>query len=242
MKYGTLALIILLFTQCKMPGSLIHGSSTDRIPEVFVYDTIPPILPMASTHSGILIVDLGQAYQPGLLFNKKRDEVVERVYQNFIADLQFALQFQVSNSVVIDTTLKKDFTPEQLYQLMDRCQAEYGLVIPRFESGFNQDEIVREDNGDGSVSKTAYYSVYNHLHLDVYRHSQIELMRDFGHSRQHSSRSVLSGLFARGPSFQKNEKSLQEVASANLNDIVDLFKPKIIRRVVDKNKLEMQTD
>lgn len=242
MKYGILAILMLLFTQCKMPGSLTQSSSTNDTPTVFVYDTIPPQLPLVNPHSGVLIVDLGRFYQPGLMLNKKRNEVVERVYQNFISDLQFTLQFELASPVIIDTMLQNNFSLDKLYQLMDSSQAEYGLVIPSFESGFNQDEVVREENDDGSHSKTAYYSVYSKMHLDVYHQSQIKLMRDFSHSRVHSSRSVLSGLFARGPSYQKNEKAIQEMASANLHEIVELFKPKIIRKAVDKNNPETQMD
>lgn len=232
MKYRILVLFAVLFTQCKMPGSLMQNSSIDLQPMEFVYDTIPPKLPMPNTHAVILIVDLCQVSQPGLLFNKQRNEVVDRVYKNFMADLQFAMQFELPNPVVVDTILKNNFSPEKLYSLMDSCQAEYGLVIPAFESGFSQDEVVREENDDGSRSKTAYYSAYCQMHLDVYQHAQLELIRDFSHSSQHSSRAVFSGLFARGPSYRKNETALQREASVAVNDIVDLFKGKIIRRTM----------
>lgn len=82
---------------------------------------------------------------------------------------------------------------------------------------------MRTKNNDGSTSKTAYYSVFFNTDITVIQGDQLYRKRITA-SREHSNRSVLSGLLARGPGYEANKKDIAAMANRNASNLSGLFR------------------
>jgi hypothetical protein len=196
----------------------------------FTQKTLPAEIPVQDFAKSIVIIDAGDVYTPGLAITKKREAVVTSIKNIYFSNLPDVLRKDLQLPVFRDTIL----TDEEKSRLLQNDDAvrlklatKYGanifIVLQNYEGGFSQDEVVRTKNNDGSTSKTAYYSVFFNTDITVIQGNQLYRKRITA-SREHSNRSVLSGLLARGPGYEANKKDILSMANRNASNVSGLFR------------------
>lgn len=194
------------------------------------YKTFPPEIPLQDSTGTIVIIDAADVHTPGITITKKREEVVTKIKQDFVAHLPSAMRLDLGNPSLLDTTvsdvdktrlLMDDALVKQ--QLFSKHNASMIIVLKDCSGGFSQDEVVSEKAADGSTSKTAYYSVFFQTAYHIIQKEK-SWNKEITASKKHSNRSVLSGLLARGPGYEANKKSIAQMAETNAVQTANLFK------------------
>ncbi len=196
----------------------------------FTQKTLPAEIPIQNFLKSIVVVDAGDVYTPGLAITKKREAVVTSIKNMYFSNLPDVLRKDLQLPVFRDTILTDD-EKNRLLQNDDamrlKLATKYGanifIILQNYEGGFSQDEVVRTKNNDGSTSKTAYYSVFFNTDITVIQGDQLYRKRITA-SREHSNRSVLSGLLARGPGYEANKKDIISMANRNASNVSGLFR------------------
>lgn len=119
---------------------------------------------------------------------------------------------------IIDSSV---LSTEQIRRLTERYHADYILSLEQYSAGFNQDNVERVKNADGSTSKTAYYSVYANSTWAWYNIASNTFDELKGNASQpHSDRAVVSGLLAFGPAIVSNEREIKQVTSVAVRNML----------------------
>ncbi len=196
----------------------------------FTQKTLPAEIPIQDFSKSIVVIDAGDVYTPGLALTKKREAVVTSIKNSYFANLPDVLKKDLQLSAFRDTILTDD-EKKRLLQNDDavrlKLATKYGanifIILQNYEGGFSQDDIVRTKKNDGSTDKTAYYSVFFNTDITVIQGDQLYHKRITA-SREHSKRSVLSGLLARGPGYEANKKDILAMANRNASNLSGLFR------------------
>lgn len=194
------------------------------------YKTLPAEIPFPDSTASVLLIDAAEIHTPGIAIRKKREEVVTQVKNDFMQELPGAISKDLGNPVLKNVQLNEETVvrllnddPAVCQKVMTDHQVAMIIILKDCSGGFKQDEVVKEKDADGNTSKKAYYSVF----FDTYVHiKQKERSWDktVSASKQHSSRTVLSGLLARGPGYQANKKSIAAMANENMHKLTALFR------------------
>ena len=206
-------------------------------PPAVQYETVPPRFHIDSGAT-VVIIDNATIQANGLMGNKKRDAVLQDIKQVYLDSLlQQCLQvLQVRpvldsgmaepNTAVVSINHRGNvLSAEQVQAYLQKHKANYALVIQSYHGGFDQEQVQRERNNDGSVSKTASYAIYFGTTVSFYHRQQTVIASEYFEARKfHSNRAVLSGLLAAGPSYEKNKQQIMAMALAQQAQILDLFR------------------
>lgn len=196
----------------------------------FTQKTILAEIPIQYYSKSIVLVDAGDVYTPGLAMTKKREEVVTEIKRIYFSNLPDVLKKDLQIPVFTDTTLKESEKALLLQndnnvraKMMDQYKANIIILLQNYEGGFSQDDINRSRNTDGSLNKTATYSVFFNTNLTIIQGDQLYRKRITA-SKYHSQRPVLSGLLARGPGYAANKKDIAAMATRNASNVSGLFR------------------
>jgi hypothetical protein len=194
------------------------------------YKTIPPEILLQDSVGTVVVIDAADIHTPGIAITKKREEVVTRIKQDFVYHLPSAIRLYLGNPAVLDTSVS-DYEKNLLLiddaavkkKLFEKHHASMIIILKDCSGGFNQDEVVSEKNTDGSITKTAYYSVFfqSAYHIIQEENSWNKYITA---SKKHSKRNVLSGLLARGPGYEANKKDIAQMSEKNAVQTTNLFK------------------
>ena len=177
-----------------------------------------------------VLIDGGHTATPGMAIKKKRTEVVKEIKDQYLSFLSDAFKKQLNLNTIIDTTLTTGEKEELLLKdsasiakIRHKYKSALILVVKECTAGFRQGEINKTKSSDGkSTSKTAEYDVFFDAELMIIQDTSIH-GRNIESSRYHSSRSVLSGLLARGPGFEANKEDILRMAQQNAFSVALLF-------------------
>jgi hypothetical protein len=196
----------------------------------FTQKTLPAEIPVQDYSKSIVVIDAGDVYTPGLAITKKREAVVTSIKNMYFSNLPDLLKKDLQVPAFRDTILTDDEKTKLLQnddavklKLATKYGANIFIILQNYEGGFSQDEVVRTKNNDGSTNKTAYYSVFFNTDITVIQGDQLYRKRIVA-SREHSNRSVLSGLLARGPGYEANKKDIISMANRNASNVSGLFR------------------
>lgn len=178
----------------------------------------------------LILIDGGMINTPGLALVKKRESVVADVKNHYLVMLSAEIQKQLPLTFISDTTL----TEEDKKKLINKdsltianLNNKYGnaivMVLKGCYGGFRQESVDKVKAFDGSVSRTAQYSVFFDTDW-VIAQGNTTIERSIVASEHHSERSIQSGLLARGPAFQANKKDILAMAEKNAFKVAQLFK------------------
>ena len=196
----------------------------------FTQKTLPAEIPVQDFSKSIVVIDAGDVYTPGLAITKQREAVVTSIKNIYFSNLPDILRKDLQIPAFRDTILTDEEKNKLLQnddatrlKLVNKYKANIFIILQNYEGGFSQDDVVRTKNNDGSTSKTAYYSVFFNTDITVIQGDQVYRKRITA-SREHSKRSVLSGLFARGPGYEANKKDILGMANRNASNLSGLFR------------------
>ncbi len=196
----------------------------------FTAKTYPAEIPVENPSKSVVIIEAGDVYTPGLALTKKREAVVNQIKELYLAQLPQTIRQDLQLVAFRDTSLT-DAEKSQLLQndplvkikLAEKYQSNIVIILRSYEGGFRQDDVVKRTNTDGSTNKTAYYSVFFETEITVLQGDRLIEKRIIA-SREHSQRSVLSGLLARGPGYEANRKDIHAMAMQNARQLTGLFR------------------
>ncbi|MDB5229625.1 MAG: hypothetical protein JWN76_430 [Chitinophagaceae bacterium] len=198
------------------------------------YKTLPPEIKLADSTGTIVVIDAAEIHTPGLINTKKREAVVTEIKVDYVKHMPDAIRNTLGNTAVTDTSLNDEEkilllgdNPAIKEKIFSKYNASAILVLVDCSGGFTQDEVVKQKKQDGSTSKEAYYSVFFQAKYHIIQSAQ-SWNKEVYASRKHSSRSVLSGLLARGPGYEANQKDIAEMAHQNAAKTAGLFKAQTI--------------
>lgn len=196
----------------------------------FTQKTLPAEINIQDLSKSIVVIDAGDVYTPGLAVTKQREAVVNSIKNIYFSNLPDVLRKDLQLPVFRDTSLTDSEKSLLLnnddnvrLKLAEKYKANIFIILQNYEGGFSQDDVVRTKNNDGSTSKVAHYSVFFNTELTVIQGSQLYRKRIVA-SREHSQRSVLSGLLARGPGYEANKKDILAMSERNAGYVSGLFR------------------
>jgi hypothetical protein len=194
------------------------------------YRTDPPFITIKDSSQSLVLIDAGNVNVPGLPLSKNREEVVTETKRIYIDSLYQRLQKELPLTIILDSLISPDDKLRAmqgdsiiLAAIGRRHNAALVMVLTDYFGGFNQDEVKKEKQSDGSTSKTAYYSVYFNTNWIIWQDTAMRKKNVLA-SQPHSDRSVVSGLFARGPGYKANRKAIEGMANVNVRNVLELFK------------------
>jgi hypothetical protein len=206
-------------------------------PPIVQYETVPPRFQIDSGAT-VVIIDNASIQSNGIMGNKKRDAVLQEIKRMYIDSLvQQCAQtlhvkpildsgFITTTSAVISINSRGNvLSAEQVQQFLQKHRANYALVLQAYNGGFDQEQVQRERNNDGSVSKTASYAIHFGTVVSFYHQQQSIIASEYVEARKfHSNRAVLSGLLAAGPSYEKNKEQIMAMALTQQEQLLNLFR------------------
>jgi hypothetical protein len=126
----------------------------------------------------------------------------------------------------LDSTV---LTVGEIQALANKYNADYILALEYYDAGFVQDEVVRSKNDDGSVKKTAKYSLEIKSSWVLYDKAGQSFRELRGNvAKYHSDREVVSAILALGPTIAANTKLVQEVSIAAGKQVAGYFKSQMV--------------
>ncbi len=178
-----------------------------------------------------VLIDGGITSTSGIAIKKTRKGVVKEVKNQYLVMLSTVLQKQLHLNNLTDTTLTEDEKNKLLKKdsvaianLSKKYSSAIVLILKDCYSGFRRDDVKKVVSFDGkSTSKIATYSVFFDTDWIILQGNTIN-EKTVTASKYHSTRSIESGLLARGPGFEANKKDILEMAEQNAFNVALLFK------------------
>lgn len=109
-----------------------------------------------------------------------------------------------------------------LASLFEMHGATHGVIINHFDAYFVQTEVIVTETDDGK-DREAFYDIVVDIGYSMMDRDNNRLDTIISARRQHSSRSVLSGLLAAGPSIVDNPEDALEGVHANVEMYLRCF-------------------
>lgn len=112
-------------------------------------------------------------------------------------------------------------------QLCRHWRARGLLALESFDASMRQDEVVKQEDSDGSTSKTAAYSLVVRTRWTLYDAQGKVLNQSTAEvARPYQQRAVLSGLLAAGPALAQAGAKVQELAGLAGTEYGQRYLPK----------------
>jgi hypothetical protein len=218
-RNGVLLLILfILFSSFKIFGQSLIVNEFTTIP-ANVLDPIPRHILVLSTVDPTL---------------HRYSSSKEKLYIELIDSVMIEISHRLSNQgqipceVIFGTTLA-DSSGNIVYTLMKQYKASHAIVISYFDVHFNQTDVVVTE-GTAGREKEAYYDIECLIKYQLHNEQVMAFEMPVNRSRFHSSRSVLSGLLAKGPDLVKNRDDAMAISHENVDQYINYFFPLSITR------------
>lgn len=212
--YRVLLLSLVVLSACNTPARLI--SYTVSTKPVYKTDPEPKKILLLNSYN---------------VAAKKYRDKLEEVYITIINDLvdwagnnireKNIIQTQVIPGYT-DLSLNKDST---VYALLIKHQATHAIVINSFDISFEQTRVDVTRSGDGSKDREAFYDIHSDINYSFYSTQALVKELTIHRSRYHSSRNVISGLLAAGPSVVAKKDDAFEISIENMRHYLNNFFP-----------------
>jgi hypothetical protein len=166
--------------------------------------TYPPLRRMPENERKVLVASTQEAHtftQGG----EGRKEVLKSGAETVVqsSHYSFGLQKGFSTQLYPELLMESSLHPTFVDSLLESTASRHLLVMTSFDAQMIQDEVVRSRSEEGTVNKEAYYSLQVTTYWKHFRYGEgIVDVFPVIDRRPHSSRSVISGLLAVGPSLK----------------------------------------
>lgn len=228
-------------------ASTFLGACTSYVP---VRKTLPPEIVLREETADFLFVN---RFEPDDLDynNENKVEVFEMGVDNYINGLKTGFDTcRNYNLILSDTIFPSHSAHEPAYNLSQEIinnlyndyDADYIFSLDNYDLRFDQEVVVEEDD-DGSKSKTAYYDLVLNTYITIYGSDGRAVDKLKEELRiLHDTRGVLSGLLAVGPSMGKADENVVTISDELGRLFVQKFYPtKISERRVFYSTKEFAT-
>ena len=197
----------------------------------FQTTSVPIGFNIEATSKSFVLVDGGITSTTGIAIKKKREGVVKEVKNEYLLKLAAILQKQHNLNIFNDTTLNEEDKNKLLKKdtiaianLSKKYNSAIVLILKNCYSGFRKDDVRKVLASDGkSTTKMASYLVFFDTEWIIVQANTIN-EKTVTASKYHSTRTIESGLLARGPGFTANKKDILKMAEENAYNVSQLFK------------------
>lgn len=201
---------------------------------VAVQKTLPPEIFVPEETADFLFVDRFE--HADLDFNNKNKiEVYDIGSESYILGLKAGFDTSRFFHLTLEDTIMPshsahepafNLTTDVVLKLCREYNQNYLLTLDNYDLFFDQEVEVIEDEESGSKRKTAYYDLVLNTYVTIYN-SQGEVVDKIKDEIKifHNRRTVLSGLFAIGPSMGKADKNTLLISDELGRKFIQKFYP-----------------
>lgn len=217
MRHITGLLATLLLSACT-----INQTLTYNVP------TLPPN-PVEPAPQKVIVLT---TFDPAVYHNKNKKELTALFADTLVSNIAREL-VDVSKIDALPLKGKANiFTTADagsIFKMVTEHQSSHAIVIREVDIYFEQTdvEVTKTENGK---SRKAYYDIGTIVKFDLYNGQQKLESLPVHLSAQHSSRPVISGLLAAGPSFAGNKDEFYEMIVVSQQRFLSSFFPSIVSR------------
>lgn len=149
-------------------------------------------------------------------FRKNKAAMFHRVTDTLLQTLKVRLATAANKTVLLtghgfDAA---DPSDSSLLRLEDSQQASWALVIRTADAGFEQDKV-EVSHDEGGTHRQASYNIYSEVRYQLFERDSLVSEKQVRIFHYHSTRSVMSGLFAAGPNIVDNEADAMAIVKEN---------------------------
>lgn len=202
---------------------------------LFINTTLPPEVPVTNDQWKVVAIN---RFNPALLSinrEKKEDVFAFGASEAFFGATEAILQDPTFSLAATDTTgtytaqaAGQQLTREQVQSIHRQYPHHLILTLDNLDAFFEQ-ETVREKDSDGTVTKTAHYTLNTRTTWSLYDSTGTVLDNvTLSRAELYNSRGVLSGLLAIGPSMSNAGPVLNRLAWQTGQDYWRRLHPKQI--------------
>lgn len=212
-------LILLLFASCAPNKTLVYDQR------------IEPAMPFEAKPTKVVLIN---SYN--VAYAKYRDGK-EKLFQDAIDSMLVSASKRIDDASGVNTEIIKGYTRlnsdvrDSILNFLNIHNASHLLMITDFEAKFEQ-TYVNVEKTDAGKSREAHYDFISKSEYRVFDlNGQVDRGR-MDYRTEHSSRPVISGLLAAGPSITsaRNTKLLFESGNKQIQAYLNKFFPGYIQR------------
>ena len=218
MKLIIPALAALLFTACSSNIQLLTYTL--------------PVAPEQNLSPAPQKIILLNTFDATIYKNNNKRELLTGLADTLLAQMAR----QISGSAGIDAQPIFGLTPVfttadggSIIKLMEQHKASHAIVLKELDAYFDQTgvEVTKTQSGK---EREAFYDICTNIKYELYDRTQRLESSPIFLRRPHSSRSVVSGLLAAGPSIAKNKDDFYSMAMENKDRFLRKYFPASITK------------
>lgn len=204
----------LLFAACTAPNRLIS----------YTTDTKPPY-PLSPAPEKIIVLNMHDVAAKKYRDNK--EEVFIQLIDNLLEWLAAAIKDQNATAAkaLNGFTAPGNNPDSTVLAILAREQASHAIVINTFDVYFEQTNVEVTRDPDGSKNREAFYDIVAPIEYTFYTRGKGSRNLTVTHRKRHSSRGVISGLLAAGPSIVSRREDARDMVLDNGQLYLDHFFP-----------------
>ncbi|MDE3247574.1 MAG: hypothetical protein KGO82_02860 [Bacteroidota bacterium] len=177
-------------------------------------DTASTIIGNSQRGNRILVIN---AYDVNAArFRKNKTGLFHRLTDTLLQAMQVRLAVASGKTILLTghSFDAADPSDSSLLRLEDSQLADGALIIRSVDVGFEQVKV-EVSRDAGGTHRQASYNIYSEVLYQWYRHDSLVNEKNVRIIHYHSTRSVMSGLFAAGPNIIENEADAIAIVKEN---------------------------
>lgn len=156
-------------------------------------------------------------------FRKPKEELFIRILDSMLVTTATGIQWRGNGTTVVLPGLTS-LAADNILALMSRHNATHAIVLNSMNVSFDQTHVEVTKTSTGK-DREAYYDIIAESEYSMYDQKGLFKKIPVKVWRQHSSRSVISGLLAVGPDIVNHSKDAFSISITNVNKYLDNFFP-----------------
>lgn len=208
-----LALLYMLFgVACTTPNRII--AFTAKTKPVYSIDPLPQKLLLLNTND---IVAKKYRDNKEELFISLTDNLMNWISQRVLE------KEGIPAEVIKGYTSITGNTDSIIKTLLSKYNATHAIVLQSFDVYFEKTNVEVEKGSDGVKNRTASYDIVTDIGYSLYSTSALLKMMTVNRKKFHSSRAVVSGLLAAGPSVVLHREDARDMSIENAQQYLNNF-------------------
>lgn len=217
MRFVTPLLVALLLTACATNQAITYTVPTE------------PDQPLQPLPQKVLVLN---TYDPTPISNNNKRALLLSLTDTVVAQMAR----QISRTANLPAEPLYGLTPvftsadqSSIISLMQKHKASHAIVVKEVDAFFDQTnvEVTKTESGK---NREAFYDISCNIRYELYNQQGKLESQPVQVRRFHSSRQVISGLLAAGPSMAKNKDHFYALAAENKDRFLRKYFPSAITR------------
>lgn len=201
--------LLLLFTLLSIVS---FGQATINYPV-----TTTAVKPFVQGPQKMLVINANTDGGPG---RKNRAELNKALSDSITLLISREIAQRIQIPAIPVTAIPQTASERKL--LLEQNHASHLIVLVQYDGYFEQREVEVTKTKDGK-SREAFYDIANTASYQIYDANGLYDTKHVNLRKEHSSRQVMSGLLAAGPSYNHNRKDFYNLAEENARNFLNHY-------------------